>query len=242
MKVIPAIDIYDKKCVRLVRGKLDEVFTYPGTPAHNAQRWEDAGAERLHVVDINAAKIIGRNNLSLIKDIVRNTSLMVQVGGGIRTKEAVLYVWKLGVNRVILGTAAVTDRALVAWAAGLLKEALVVGVDAQDGIVMVDGWEKASKISARDLLLILADCGVQRINYTDTGRDGTLGGPNFKEIEKMMKYAQSLAHPIKVTPSGGSSSIADLVRLQELGVDEAIVGRALYENKFDLGEAIAAVS
>ena len=240
MMVIPTMDIYDGKCVRLKQGKLDGLIVYDDSPLTYVKRFEDAGAERLHLVDINATLEGNRKNLSILQKIIQGTSMQVQVGGGIRNKETVNYYWKrLFVGRLMLGTGAVENRSFLSWASSNLREKMLVSVDAKDGMVVTNGWTTSSGLSVRDLMLILADCGVRRINYTDVACDGMLKGPNFPEVEKVLKYAQSLTNPIKVGVAGGISTMQHLKRLYDYGVDEAVVGRAIYEEDgLDLAEAI----
>lgn len=235
MQVIPTVDISRGTCVRRKQGDSREEIVYPKTPMEYALQWEEAGAERLHVVDLDAADDTG-DNFSLVEEIVRKTSAQVEVGGGIRSLESVKRYWDLGVSRVIMGTAAIENEDLICKAVGMIGEALVVDVASRDGLVRTHGWVRPTQTRAVDLLMRLHLNGVRRIIYTDTARDGMLEGPNFAELKKICEVAQNLTHQIKITGSGGASCIDDLVRADSLGVDEYIVGEALYKNRLTLGE------
>lgn len=232
MLVIPAIDLRDGKCVRLYQGSYEKETVYYDDPVQMARLWRIQNARVLHVVDLDAARDSGSKNREVVRRITSELDIPVQLGGGIRSMEDVEEALELGVYRVILGTAAVRDPDFVSEAiAKHTCSRVVVGIDARDGEVRVDGWTDGSGVDAVDLALDMEDRGVRRIVYTDIGRDGTMKGPN---IEAYRTLGKTLSR-VRITASGGVSGFEDLIRLKELEryrVDSVIIGRALYENKF----------
>lgn len=237
MLVIPAIDLRGGKCVRLFRGRPDQETVYDTDPVAVARTWEAQGAPWLHVVDLDGAFSGRPRHGDVVAAIVQAVAVPVQLGGGIRTWEAIEAALGLGVRRVILGTAAVTDPALVARACATYGEAVVVGIDAKEGRVAIAGWETTVAKEARALAQDLSRLGVRRIVYTDTARDGTLEGLNLEGIKAM-----ATAAAMKMIVAGGVASLADLRALKELeplGVEGVILGRALYTGDVRLEEALA---
>jgi phosphoribosylformimino-5-aminoimidazole carboxamide ribotide isomerase len=241
MEIIPAIDIRGGRCVRLVQGDYDRETVFADDPAEAARRWRDAGAGRLHVVDLDGAREGRPVNAASVERIVAAVDVPVQLGGGLRELEAVRRYLEAGVERAVLGTVAVKDRALLASALAGFPGRIIVGVDAREGIVVTEGWRDTSGITAADLVPQLAGMGVPRVIFTDTLRDGILTEPNFTALEALIADSQVRASGLKVTYSGGVSTIDHLRRLAETGVEGAIVGRALYTGDIDLAEALAAV-
>jgi phosphoribosylformimino-5-aminoimidazole carboxamide ribotide isomerase len=241
MLIIPAIDLQNGKCVRLVQGRKDAATVYDDDPVKVAKDFELAGARMLHIVDLDAA-FSGRDspNRPLLRQIIRAIRIPVQFGGGLRTAHDVTEVIELGVTRAVVGTLAVESTETVAELARIFGgDRIAVGIDAKDGEVMVRGWEYTGKIRATELARIVAKAGVERIIYTDVARDGMLRGLN---IEQTLLLARESG--LKVTASGGVSSLADLERLKHLasfGVDSVIVGKALYERRFTFAEAARAL-
>lgn len=233
MIILPAIDIKDGHCVRLFQGDYAQVTTYGDDPVEVALRWQEAGAHWLHVVDLDGAKAGYPVNASLIGRIRAATSMQIEVGGGMRTLEHIEQVLAQGVDRVILGTVAITQRELVKQAVELWRERIAVGLDARDGWVAIAGWIETSQVRAVTLAQELAALGVQRFIYTDIARDGALSGPNFAALTEMQQ-ASSAA----LIASGGVSSLADLHALNQSGVEGAIVGKAIYTGAVDLATAI----
>jgi phosphoribosylformimino-5-aminoimidazole carboxamide ribotide isomerase len=233
MIILPAIDIKDGQCVRLFQGDYAQVTTYGDDPAAVALRWQEAGARWLHVVDLDGAKAGYPVNASLIGRIRAATSMQIEVGGGMRTLEHIEQVLAQGVDRVILGTVAITQRELVKQAVARWGERIAVGLDARDGWVAIAGWVETSQVRAVTLAQELAALGVQRFIYTDIARDGALSGPNFTALAEMQQ-ASSAA----LIASGGVSSLADLHALNQSGVEGAIVGKAIYTGAVDLATAI----
>ena len=241
MLIIPAIDLQKGKCVRLAQGRKDAPIVYNDDPITVAKGFELAGAQLLHIVDLDAAFSDGGSpNRDLLGEIIRAIEIPVQFGGGLRTAKDVGDMIKLGIGRAIVGTLAVESPETVAdLVRDFGSDRIAVGIDAKDGEVMVRGWEQKGKIRAAELARITAQAGVERIIYTDVARDGMLAGPNVEQTRLLARESG-----LKITASGGVSSLADLERLKHLapfGVDSVIVGKALYENRFTFAEAVRAL-
>ena len=232
MEVIPAIDILDGKCVRLFQGDYDKETIFSDYPIDIAKRWESYGAQRLHLIDLDGAKNGKPINQSTIVEISQSVDIPIQVGGGIRDFRTVEKYIQDGIDRVIVGTAAVRDPDLISKTIEIFgEESVMVSIDAKDGVVAVDGWIKSSKISVFDLMDDIVDTGLKRFIYTDISRDGTLSEPNYGSIEDILEYS-----PMKMLAAGGISSIDDLNKLKIIGVEGAIVGRAIYTGDIVLSE------
>jgi len=237
MIVIPAVDIKDGRCVRLLQGRMKDETVYSDTPWTMAKRWEDAGARLLHIVDLNGA-FEGRGvNDSAVREIIDHVGMDTELGGGIRDMARIDALLELGIGRVILGTAAVENPGLVRAAIEKYgPERILVGIDARNGVAATRGWAEKSGVPAVDLGLRMKELGVTRIVYTDIARDGMLTGPNIAETERMARETG-----LRIVASGGVSSIDDireLMKLEPLGVDSVITGKAIYEGTLDLREAI----
>lgn len=239
MLIIPAIDLQNGKCVRLRQGDMDDVTVFSDNPAEVAKRWIDAGARRLHVVDLDGAKEGRPVNTAAVEAIVRACGeVPVQMGGGIRDEDAVQQCLELGVQWTIIGTRAVSAPHFVGDLCVEFPSHIIVGLDARDGKVAIDGWSKLSNHDVVDLAQHFADDGVEAIIYTDISRDGMMGGVN---VAATLELAQSISIP--VIASGGVSNIQDIEALravEEEGIVGAIVGRALYEGSLDLAACIRA--
>jgi phosphoribosylformimino-5-aminoimidazole carboxamide ribotide isomerase len=233
MIILPAIDIKDGRCVRLYQGDYEQVTTYDDDPVRVAVRWQEAGAQWLHVVDLDGAAAGRPVNSDLIRRIRAETTLHMEVGGGLRTVEDIDMLLKLGVERVILGTIAIQNPALLIAALRRWEERIVLGLDARAGKVAIAAWRDTSQIDAVALAQEMDKLGVQHLIYTDISRDGSLQGPNIAALQAMRR-AVSCA----VIASGGVSSLADLQALATVGVEGAIVGKALYTGDVDLATAI----
>jgi phosphoribosylformimino-5-aminoimidazole carboxamide ribotide isomerase len=234
MIVVPAIDIRKGRVVRLKQGRLEDETVYGTAPAEVARRWELEGARRIHLVDLDAA-LESRPQTEAIAEVIAAVKIPVEVGGGLRVLETAQRYRAHGADRVIFGTAAIARPGVVQAALALWPEAVAVAIDAKEGKVAVAGWNEVSTVAALDLGRTVASWGVLRIQYTDVVRDGTLVGPNLKGIEEMAR-----ASGLRISAAGGVSSLEDLVRLralEPLGVDEVIVGKALYERRFSFAEA-----
>ncbi len=234
MIVIPAIDLKDGQCVRLLQGRKDEVTTYSRNPAEMAKRWADEGAELLHVVDLDGAFSGDQKNLKRIEEIRKAVDIDIEVGGGIRDMRRIEYLIQSGINRVILGTSAVKDPDFVREATERYPGRILVGIDARDGRVAIKGWVEVTGIDAMGFAKEMESLGVAGIIYTDIVRDGMLSGPNIETTEKMVR-----ALNIPVIASGGISSLDDIKRLLTIdGLWGAITGKALYTGTLKLREAI----
>ena len=234
MKLYPAIDIKDGRCVRLQQGRFDQVKVYSDSPAEIAALWESKGASFLHLVDLDGA-LKGRSaNADCIRQIVQTVKIPTELGGGIRSLRDIEEVLDLGVYRAIIGTKAVEDPRMLREAVKQFgAEHIAVGIDAKNGLVAVNGWEQVSQVSAMDLALQMKDMGVQTIIYTDISRDGMLSGPNV-DVTKRLSDATGL----DVVASGGVSCMEDLRRIHRAGIHGAIIGKALYEERVALEEAV----
>ena len=234
MEVIPAIDLFGGKCVRLYQGDFQRETVFSEDPAEVARQWVSSGATRLHVVDLDGARSGAPTNLSVVRQIVEAVDVPVQAGGGIRTFDAAAKVMETGVSRVMLGTAAVEQPELVRrLCKELSPEAVVVTVDARDGLVAVSGWTTDSKVPAAEVVRRMKAAGVHSFLYTDIARDGTLTEPNFDAVAGFVREAGG-----SVIAAGGISTVGHLSRLADLGVAGAVVGTALYTGDIKLAEAI----
>ena len=234
MHIFPAIDLIDGKAVRLMKGDYNRVTVYSDTPVKVAKYFEDQGAEFLHLVDLDGAKDGNTANFETIGEIVRSTSLSVEVGGGIRDLETVKKYVDLGVDRVILGTAAVNDPEFLKEAVRLYSDHVVVGIDIKDGMVAIKGWTEVSQLSCFDFCQTIQDLGVKTIICTDISKDGMMAGTN-RELYRELSRRFSM----NVVASGGVSSMEDIRVLSEMNLFGAIVGKAIYTGAVKLDEAIA---
>lgn len=240
MLLFPAIDLKEGKAVRLLQGRMEDSTIYSDNPVELAKDFESQGAEYLHIVDLNGAFTGKPVNDEIIRRIVRNVSMKIQVGGGIRTMERITELIELGVERVILGTIAVKNPELVAEAARRFGKRVIVGIDAKDGMVAVQGWAETTEMRAIDLGKAMKVLGVQSVVFTDIARDGMLQGPN---IESTVQMARETG--LSVIASGGVTTLADLRNLQVealkgVALEGAITGKALYSGAFTLKEALEA--
>ena len=237
LTLYPAIDLKDGACVRLRRGDMDQATVYSDDPAAQARAWQAAGCRWLHVVDLNGAFAGQAVNAAAVSAILAAATVPVQLGGGIRDMGGIERWLAAGIRRVILGSAAVRDPALVRAACQRFPGQIAVGIDAREGFVATDGWAATSTLAAPDLAARFADAGVAAIIYTDIGRDGMLGGLNLDQTA-----ALAAASAIPVIASGGVGSLADLEALQVLrhaNIEGVIVGRALYDGRVDPAAALA---
>lgn len=237
MLVIPAVDIMDGKCVRLVRGDPSKLKVYHDDPIEAVEKWVMEGAELIHVVDLNAALGKGENT-DIIRKIVQTVPVKVQVGGGLRTFEKAMKLLKSGVFRVIFGTNLLLNpEVILKTVKDFGSERIAVALDLKDGKIMFGGWKKSVKTDFLEMARLAEETlHVGMIIFTSVDRDGTLRGPSIRYAKKLLKTVK-----IPIVASGGISSLSDLVRLSKIGVYGAIVGTALYEGKFSLKEAVEAV-
>ena len=235
MRLYPAIDIKNGQCVRLRQGVFEDTTVYANEPFQVAKEFEAEGAKFLHIVDLDGALRGTGANDEALKKIVENVSIPVEIGGGIRTMEDIEHRLSLGVTRVILGTKAVENPEFVKDAVDKFgADKIVVGIDAKDGMVAIKGWETISNIDAVTLALSMKEMGVKTIIYTDISKDGMLCGPNFAQTARLVE-----ATGMDIVASGGVSCMDDLIELEKINVEGAILGKAIYEKRVDLKEAAA---
>lgn len=240
MVIYPAIDIKDGQCVRLRQGKAEQVTVYEADPVKMALKWQQEGAEIIHVVDLDGAFGGLVKNLKTIERISQSVDVPIQFGGGVRQIDTMKILFGAGVSQIVIGTAAVDDISLVRAALDLFGGRVVIGIDARDGKVAVEGWKKVTKKDVVSLALEMEEMGASMIVYTDISKDGMLVGPNIEATQKLAR-----AVDVPVIASGGVSKLEDLRELKKLepdGVEGVIVGKALYENTFTLAQAMEAVS
>ena len=234
MKIFPAIDIKDKKCVRLIKGDFEKKTEYEISPIDQAKEYKNKGFKNLHIVDLDGALSGKTINLDIIKDIVKQSSLKIEIGGGIRTLESIKEYIDIGVEKVILGSAAIKDKNFLKEACNKFKNKIALGLDAKDGNLSVSGWKENLKIQTLDFLKEINAFGVSRIIYTDINRDGMKASPNFDET---VKIAEQSNCPVVI--SGGVSSMTDVKKAKELksrNIEGIIVGKAIYDGDIKLEE------
>jgi phosphoribosylformimino-5-aminoimidazole carboxamide ribotide isomerase len=236
MKILPAIDIRNGRCVRLYQGDFQKEEIFSDDPVEVAIRWEEQGAERIHVVDLDGAVTGDLINLSIIEMITKRVNVPIQVGGGVRSYTAARKLLDAGVSSLIVGTAVIENIDLVDELLTMVgSETLIIGVDAKEGIVATRGWVRQSSVIAFDLVKELISKGFEQFIYTDISKDGTMTEPNFAAISELVVL------PVKIIASGGVANIEQLHHLKTLGVYGAIVGRALYTGDIDLRKAISEI-
>lgn len=235
MVIIPAIDLKDGKCVRLRQGRADDVTVYGYDPVAQARDWREQEALELHVVDLDGAFDGEPRHAVTIRQIIKSFDGPVEVGGGLRTPDAINAVLEAGAARAIIGSAALDDPAFLARAVDLWGDRIAVGIDARDGFVQTKGWVETTRVKATDLAMAVAKVGVKTIIYTDTATDGMLGGPNIAQMAAICDAAPTC----QITASGGVSSTFDIANLKALerpNLRAAIVGKALYDGRATLRE------
>ena len=233
MEIIPAVDIRGGKCVRLYQGDYNQETVFDEDPVTAALTWYSQGARWLHIVDLDGAVAGEPQNVEVVEEIIKESGLLVELGGGIRQEEVAEKLLHQGVSRIILGTVAIENRELVKKLCRQFGEAIAVSLDARDGKIAIRGWQKNTVVEALQLSREMVDAGVRRLTYTDIKRDGTLTGPNFGMISKLLVAAK-----VPVIVAGGISRLEHLRRLKELGAEGVIIGKALYTGDIDLAEAV----
>ena len=234
MKIFPAIDIKDKKCVRLVKGNFDNKTEYEMSPVKQARKYKDHGFKNLHIVDLDGALTGDTVNLDIIQIIVKNFDLKIEVGGGVRSIESIKKYTDAGVEKVILGSAAIKDKNFLKEACQKFPNQIALGLDAKDGYLSVSGWKENSNKLTLDFLKEVNDLGASRLIYTDINQDGMKQGPNFEETSKVADISNC---PVII--SGGVSSINDIKKAKELNnenIEGIIVGKAIYDGDINLDE------
>lgn len=234
MKIFPAIDLRSGKVVRLTEGDYDKMKTYGDSPVETAKMFESMGARHLHVVDLDSAKDGGDANFDIICQIAKETDLFIQTGGGIRSEEKIKKYVDAGIDRLILGTAAINNFPFLCDMVKKYGSHIAVGVDAKDGFVAVNGWLEVTKVNSFEFCKKLADNGVETVVYTDISKDGKLSGTNVEAFKDLKKIKN-----LDVIASGGISSMDDIKALCEFDCYGAIIGKAIYENRIDLKEVLA---
>jgi phosphoribosylformimino-5-aminoimidazole carboxamide ribotide isomerase len=234
MIVIPAIDLYQGQCVRLRHGELEQKTVYSDDPVAMAKKWVAAGAQRLHVVDLEGAFTGEPKNLEWIIRIKQETNVIVQMGGGLRSLETIDRILKSGIDRVVLGTIVMEEAGLAKIAFQRYQSRIMVALDVKNGKVAVRGWKDDSGVPALEALSIVEKLGAKEVIYTDISRDGTLEGVNLKGFSDILN-----ATSMTIVASGGVTTKQDILRLKTLGTSACIVGKAIYEEKIKLAEAIA---
>ena len=236
MKIFPAIDIKDKKCVRLVKGNFDHKTEYEMSPVEQARKYKDHGFKNLHIVDLDGALTGETVNLDIIQKIVKNFDLKIEVGGGVRSMDNIQKYTDAGVEKVILGSAAIKDKNFLKEACKKFPNQIALGLDARDGYLSVSGWKENSNKLALDYLKEVNDFGASRLIYTDIDQDGMKQGPNFEETSRV---ADTSNCPVII--SGGVSSIDDIKKAKELNnknIEGIIVGKAIYDGDIDLDKLV----
>ncbi|MDA9604810.1 1-(5-phosphoribosyl)-5-[(5-phosphoribosylamino)methylideneamino]imidazole-4-carboxamide isomerase [Candidatus Pelagibacter sp.] len=235
MKIFPAIDIKDKKCVRLVKGDFDNKTEYATSPIEQAGKYKEHGFKNLHIVDLDGALTGKTINLDIIQEIVGKFDLKVEVGGGIRTIDSIQKYTDVGVEKIILGSAAIKDKNFLKEACQKFPDKIALGLDAKGGYLSISGWKENSNQSTLDFLKEVNDYGASRLIYTDINRDGTKQGPNFEETTKI---ADNSNCPVII--SGGVSSIDDIKKAKTLNknIEGIIVGKAIYDGDIKLEELV----
>lgn len=236
MEIIPAIDLKGGRCVRLYQGDYSRETIFSDNPVEVARHWQSLGAQRLHIIDLDGAAKGKPQHSLIIESIAHSVQVPLQLGGGLRSIDAIAQAFDLGVARVIIGTAAIEDQTLVQEACRRFGNLIIVGIDARDGYVATRGWKEGTTVTAIELAWRMAHVGVGRFIYTDIARDGTLTEPNFDAIAELVKQVE-----VPVIAAGGISSIEHLERLSQIEVEGAIVGRALYTGNIDLKRALDVV-
>ncbi len=236
MKIYPAIDIIDGACVRLVQGDYSQKTKFSDSPIDVAKRWQTEGGEFIHIVDLDGAKSGDMPNFELICSIAKALDVPIEVGGGIRNMEAAERYLENGVERIIIGTSALSNPDFVKTAVSKYGSRIAVGIDAKDGMVAVNGWEEVSQVSALSLAAKMQDIGVKYIIYTDIATDGMLMGTNTAAMAEMAAAVPD----VNIIASGGVSSLADITALKPTGVEGAIIGKALYTNRLTVSDAVSA--
>jgi phosphoribosylformimino-5-aminoimidazole carboxamide ribotide isomerase len=233
MEIIPAVDIRGGRCVRLYQGDYTQETVFDEDPVTAALTWYSQGARWLHIVDLDGAAAGAPQNMEVVEEIIKESGLLIELGGGIRQEEVAKKLLRQGISRIILGTAAIENRELVKKLCHQFGESIAVSLDARDGKIAIHGWQKDTVFEVLQLSREMLNAGVRRFIYTDIKKDGTLTEPNFDMIDRLLTESN-----VPVIVAGGVSKLEHLRKLKELGVEGAIIGKALYTGDIDLGEAI----
>jgi len=233
MEIIPAVDLRGGKCVRLYQGDYNQQTVFDDDPVTAALTWYSQGAQWLHIVDLDGAAAGEPKNIEVVEEIIKESGLLIELGGGIRQEDVAEKLLRQGVSRIILGSVAIENRALVEKLCQQFGESIAISLDARDGKIAIHGWQKDTVVEVLQLSREMLNAGVRRFIYTDIKKDGTLTEPSFDMIDRLLAEVN-----VPVIVAGGISKLDHLQRLAELGVEGAIIGKALYTGDIDLGEAI----
>ena len=234
MIIFPAIDIKDGKCVRLIRGDFDKITFYENSPIDQAKKYSQNGFNHIHIVDLDGALQGKQANSNIVKEIIKKIKLKIQIGGGIRTIDDINSWIKTGVDKIVMGTAAIEDIALLETACNKFKNKIAVAIDVKDGLIVLSGWKKQTNISAIDYIRKIKNFGVSRIVYTDINKDGTKKGPNIKDTVELSGKVK-----IPLVISGGVSSIEDIKKIKSLNnsnIEGVIVGKSIYDGDIKISD------
>ena len=236
MIIFPAIDIKDGKCVRLIKGDFNKIISYEDSPANQAIKYSQSGFNNIHIVDLDGALQGKSSNSNIVKEIIKNFKLKIQIGGGIRTIDDIDSWVKSGVDKVIIGTAGVENKNLLKTACEKFKNKIAISLDVKDGFIFLSGWKKQTNILASDFLNEVKNFGISRIIYTDINKDGTKKGPNIKDTVELSSKVK-----IPFVISGGISSIEDVKKIKSLNdsnIEGVIVGKSIYDGDIKINELV----
>lgn len=235
MKIFPAIDLKDGKCVRLTKGDFNQIKIYNTNPINQAELFFNLGFKNLHIIDLDGALSGTLTNTDIVKNIIDKYKVKIQIGGGIRTEESVSKLIKLGVDKIILGTAAVEDQDFLKWICFKYPQKIALAIDVRNKKIALSGWKNQTNISAIEFLYSIRDFGLSRLIYTDINKDGTGSGPNLNDSYELAKFAKQFWIPLVI--SGGISSIEDIKKIKKEkkeNIEGIVIGKAIYENKINL--------
>ena len=234
MKIVPSIDLLGGSVVRLIKGNIKEKLIYSNDPLGTAKKWVEQGADLLHIVDLDSALGTGNNNIDLISKLVRSVQIPIQLGGGIRSVDNLKLMLDMGVSKVVIGTMAFKEPDSLKRVAKLLSSRIIISIDQLNGMIMVDGWRESSGIDILHGINMFTNMGLNEFLLTSIDRDGTLTGPDVESLSIASKISG-----VNIIASGGISSILDIIKIRNTGCSSVILGRAIYENRFDVAQAKA---
>jgi phosphoribosylformimino-5-aminoimidazole carboxamide ribotide isomerase len=232
MKIVPSIDLLDGNVVRLIKGKIEQRIIYSNDPVKVAKKWEDQGADLLHIVDLDSALRTGTNNTSLISKVINSLHIPIQIGGGIRSVDAIKQMLEMGVSKVVIGTMAFKEPKSLKRIAKSLSSKIIISIDQLNGTIMVDGWRESAGIDIIHGINMFMSMGLNEFLLTSIDRDGTMIGPDVESLSAASKISGT-----KIIASGGISSILDIIKIRNTGCSSVILGRAIYEERFNVAQA-----
>jgi phosphoribosylformimino-5-aminoimidazole carboxamide ribotide isomerase len=234
MKIVPSIDLLGGNVVRLIKGRLEQRIIYSNDPVKVAKKWEDQGADLLHIVDLDSALRTGTNNTSLISKVINSLRIPIQIGGGIRSADAIKLMFEMGVSKVVIGTMAFKEPTSLKRIAKSLSSKIVISIDQLNGMIMVDGWRESAGIDIIHGIKMFMSMGLNEFLLTSIDRDGTMTGPDVESLSTASKI-----NGTNIIASGGISSILDIIKIRNTGCSSVILGRAIYEERFNVAQAKA---